>query len=88
MKNKRKTSIELQISPIKEAVEKISINDNKFECKTSAAFSCSKPTKSGVLKQYVSTNLMLFQDESYNAKRDEYKDSLNLVKRDLERRKK
>jgi len=45
------------------------------------------PTKNGVMKQYISTNLMLFQDKSFNAKKDEYKSSLFLVKKDLERRK-
>lgn len=90
--NKRRTSVDIVVEAIQETQENskdLSENfDNKFEAKTIAPFSYSRPTKTGQIKQYISTNLMLFQDESFNAKKDEYKTSLGLVKRDLERRKK
>jgi len=73
---------------IVEAQEEINNSSKSGFEKSTARFVLNKPTKSGQLRQYVSTNLFMFQDGSFNAKKDEYKTSLELVKRDLDRRKK
>jgi len=69
------------------STKSIEIAKDKFEMKSCAKFSVSKPTKRGQIKEYVTHNLLLFEDESYNPKRNEYKDSLSQVKKDLARRK-
>lgn len=88
-RSKRKTSIDIVVEAIQEVRKPTEDTALKnFETKSSAPFSYSKPNKLGQLKSYVTSNLMVFQDGSFNAKKDDYKSSLSKVKRDLERRKK
>ena len=64
-RRQRKASIEIKLEPLSHGSPETSINN---DTKSRAQFSWNKPSKSGQIKTYVSTNLMIFHDGTLNVK--------------------